>query len=133
MCFEDYSHGTRLATCGMGSISGSSIRLPTSLREAFFTESKFESSHPKNFRFCRGDNICTNRLEGDETTSSCFMDDGNPLYTLACNSRTPICLYGIASHYSRSESYSKEYCEGDNYFASVPHAYDWIRETVMEF
>ena len=128
LCQKQEEHGTKLGTCSMGSTLARRPVFPSRLKETFFAETKFLSQNPYDMRLCREDIVCVEQLRGIPRSNLCFKDDGAPLYTLKCGLRVPDCLYGIASNYENYVTKSGSY--GKSYFASVPHAYEWIVETI---
>ena len=73
---------------------------------------------PKNWLFL-GSNICK-------------FDGGSPLYTFHCGTRTPYCLYGVASFYRSKGSKKIGFgCDGGSFYAIILHLYYWIMETMI--
>ncbi|XP_075254630.1 chymotrypsinogen B-like isoform X1 [Convolutriloba macropyga] len=120
-----------LATCGMGDTSGtgSEFTLPTVLQEGYFfeTTTHYVDQLPL---ICSDDVICTENVNGIES-NICYMDDGGPLYSLKCGTRTPKCLYGIASYHRSLSPAPSPRCNGGSFFARVDHSKHWIRLTIL--
>ncbi|XP_075246990.1 azurocidin-like [Convolutriloba macropyga] len=133
LCFGvEYDHGTPVATCGTGSISGSRFSPTKILREIQLRENKlhklFSPVVTERRQICREDSVCTTRVTPGG--NSCFGDEGNPLY--ARNPRfngsyVPLCLYGVATGYdSKHKDKESDKCNGGSHFARVSHFLGWI-------
>ena len=81
---------------------------------------------PVGMDWCAADKICTQPMF--EGSNICAMDDGGPLYKLACETRVPECLYGVVSHSRSKYVQGQEFqrCNGGSFFANVPRVIRWI-------
>ena len=92
-----------------------------------FTQTTFEGVGYVEPVKCRGDQICT--IPFIDGGNICYMDDGSPLFKMACGTMQPECLYGVASYFrSNNRSSDDNYCNGGSYFASVVYVSEWIDE-----
>ncbi|XP_075256326.1 testisin-like [Convolutriloba macropyga] len=120
---------TTLASCGLGSTSPDEDKkvYPNVLQEMLFTQTTFEGVGYVEPVKCRGDQICT--IPFIDGGNICYMDDGSPLFKMACGTMQPECLYGVASYFrSNNRSSDDNYCNGGSYFASVVYVSEWIDE-----
>ena len=100
------------------------------LLETAFYESILKSeSNPYNFEWCRDDHVCVDPVS--QGSSTCFFDDGSPLYTFKCGTLEADCVYGVANFVARKRG-SSEHCNGGSFFASVPFFFTWLTDTMWE-
>ncbi|XP_075250829.1 uncharacterized protein LOC142343029 [Convolutriloba macropyga] len=121
-----------LGTCGIGSTNKHVLETPDVLQETVFYESMYISeSSPFSFQWCRSDLICVDSVT--KGSNICKFDDGSPLYTFHCGTRTPQCLYGVASFYrNRITEPESDQCDSGSFFASIFPLYNWIEQTMTE-
>ncbi|XP_075262783.1 uncharacterized protein LOC142354389 [Convolutriloba macropyga] len=124
---------TTIAACGMGSVSTqrNSTLLPVNLMETWFRQTMFEAVNTKEIVFCKNHTICTVPII--DGGSICNMDEGGPLYKVSYGSpstRTPVCLFGIATYHTSVSGQGGEICNGGSYFASIMYYKEWIEYTV---
>ena len=112
--------GTDLRVCGFGRNDTQKETIPKVLMETTFEE-------PQNTSKCRFDHICP--AVSERRHSICMGDSGGPLY--AMKGGKVKCLYGVTS---LGVSRGTGDCNtGINFFANVPHFYDWILEAEKSF
>ncbi|XP_075246991.1 myeloblastin-like [Convolutriloba macropyga] len=132
ICITEKEHGTPVATCGLGSTSGSKYSPTKKLREIQLRENKlhkpFSPFVTERRQICREDSVCTTRVTPGG--NSCFGDEGNPLYyrnpCFNKSSAGPFCLYGVATEYDSKTNNESEKCAGGSSFARVSHFARWI-------
>ncbi|XP_075250832.1 uncharacterized protein LOC142343031, partial [Convolutriloba macropyga] len=101
-------------------------------QEAVFFESMYVSdSSPYSFLWCPDDLVCVDGLT--KGVNICHFDDGSPLYTFQCGTRTPRCLYGVANFFrNKSLHIESDDCDNGSFFASIPHLYTWIKKIMRD-
>ncbi|XP_075240060.1 myeloblastin-like [Convolutriloba macropyga] len=130
LCSEWLSPADKLATCGMGTTTGTgkSFEIPEQLQEANFNLALYFFDELSSLTQCRDDNVCV--YDNIQYSNICYMDDGGPLYTFWCGTHQPECLYGVASYSLAKQKAPSARCNYGSFFASVPYLYEWIVETV---
>ncbi|XP_075263686.1 uncharacterized protein LOC142355374, partial [Convolutriloba macropyga] len=138
ICPEQPELGTILGTCGLGSTSIGSQETATTLREAYFIESVFESTLAEDEQSCRPDTICTEDVSG-YGANLCWGDIGNPLYTINCGTGQPVCLLGVASYIpwqlnsSIDSTKDKSICSSGGVFTRVSLYSDWMSQIMRDY
>ena len=127
LCSEPVEYGTEVGACGLGSTPARHPSPSASLHEIFLRGIFFSFASFFEIDFCPDDQVCTEPIT--DGASICNLDEGSPLYKLQCHSRAAECILGIASHFVASE-HPEINCSGGSNFASVPHHYEWISETI---
>ena len=76
-------HGTTLVSCGSGSVTPFAIIPPSGLQEILLKSSIFRSKSRSFFdplETCPNNTICV--TSQNPNSNLCYMDEGNPLYTI---------------------------------------------------